>query len=96
MKELKNKLWTMMNIHSDMELKFFVTSEEVLEDYHYSQQVMQSVEISEWCEYNGSIYTDISELADELVYENENLTDEEAEEEASEMMDQVILVTLGA
>ena len=91
-KQLRDK----MNKHPELEVKFLVTSEEVLPEYYYSQQSIQIIEITEWCEYNDRLFLDISELADELIYMGQCETEEEAEEKASDMMDSVILVRLGA
>ena len=92
----KDELLRLMTANPDLELKFFVTSEEVSCDFYYSEQSIQSVEVSGWCEYNDRIFTDGCELSDEIYVTDDDISHDYALERASEMMAQVILVRLGA
>ncbi|MDA3854899.1 MAG: hypothetical protein PF569_01475 [Candidatus Woesearchaeota archaeon] len=79
-------------------IKFFVTSGEVSEDFCYSEQTIEDVNLTDWALYNDQIFTDYDTLLNEIGYVNdiEDLDSKEVEDIAKDLVTQVILVKLGA
>jgi len=76
-----------------LEIIIAANSDELLQEYGWTKHQITSVEISQYCEHDDKIITDIDELIENMEYDlDRDVTEEEAEKE----MKNVILIKTGA
>jgi hypothetical protein len=77
------------------DIKFMVDVTTVDDSYTYNTQKIRYISITEYREWNNKVYTDLEDLMEDMMYQDEELSEEDAEDRAANMLDQVIIVTLG-
>ena len=94
---MKDKIYELIKLMQDypgLEVKLFVASDELLEDYAYTSHDIKSVEISQWCKVEEHIFIDEDELS-EFYTEMMGTEEETALKLARENLIDVILIKTG-
>jgi hypothetical protein len=97
MKEMIDKLNKLIQENPDCRVEILVNSEELCEEYKYTQHGIESVELSKWYvdEIIGMFLTGLDNIIEHLEDEYE-LSTIDATEKAMKESDDVILIKTGA